>query len=244
MTALTAAWSPDPATSVTLDVTQHPDGPVTILRTDATGTRPVRGVPDAIAGAATVTDHEPALHGAVSYACDGATASLAQPTRAAAAYLQRAGEPGSVTPVTVLTDGPAWETGATLHEVLDRADPAVILHPMRTRTGTLQLVAHGTAAALDAARLGDAAVLQLRTACADLAPLSCYLLVTNARATPVTEHLLAGPWRVELDYREVGMPAGGTLGASWTYAAVAQRFTDYAAVAATFRTYRDLTAGA
>lgn len=246
MTTLTAAWSPSTPTAALVEVSGAADGPLRILRTDRNGTAEVRGVPDAIGGVAVVTDFEPALTGSVTYTLDGAApAALGPFTGAAGAVLSRVGAPvETVTAELATDDGMTRETGTTLLDVLDAAAPVAVLHPLRTRTGTLELVADTAAEALRLADLGDGAVVQLRHACDDTAPLDTYLVVTAARPAPRTSGVVTGraSWRVTLDYREVARPVGDTQGAGWTWSTVTATYRDWVAVG-TFASWRELVIG-
>lgn len=245
MTSVTAQWLPgEPGALVT--ITGHPAGAVTLTRTDANGTRTVPNVPDAIGGTSTVRDYAAALTGPVTYStATGGTANLAPYAGPRGAWLGVPGAPGTLTPVTVVTDRPERAAATVVHEILDSAAPVAVLRPLLYRRGVLTLAADSAAQAVALGALFDASVVQLRHACSDAGPLDGYLVAEHVAYPPRREGRYAPApmaWPVEVTYVTVDAPAAG-VGSSWTYGTVKSTFATYGSILSVFGTYRDLTAG-
>lgn len=226
MTAL--ALTAQPATSsVLLQITGAPAGPVTIARTDSNGVRTVRlrAGQEPSAGILTLVDYEPALTGTLRYEVTDSAAAVTVTTLAGLAltgtvvgsvYL-----PAFAVIVPQITGYEADRESATVvHEVIGRTDWLATFGPMRGRRGTLRahFPTYAAARTLDAlcSRLGEPLLLRQPTH----PGLDMYFAPTRSRLTPATE--TATTWDVEIEYVEQGWPTGPLLGAAgWTVASVA-----------------------
>lgn len=227
MTAL--ALTIQPATSsVLLQITGAPAGPVTIARTDTNGVRTVRlrAGQEPSAGSLTLADYEPALTGSLRYEVTDSSAAVTVTTLGAglsltgtiigSVYL-----PQFAVAVSQVTGYDAARESATVvHEVIGRADWLLTFGPMRSRRGTLtaHCPSYAAARALDTlcARLGEP--LQLRQPTHP--GLDMYFAPLRSRVVPATESAIT--WDVEVEYVEVAWPSGVLLGAAgWTVASVA-----------------------
>lgn len=245
MTAITAQWLPgEPGVLVT--ITGHPNGPVVLTRTDGSGTARVLNVPDAIAGTATVRDYAAALSGSVTYStAAGGTVTLGPYAGPRGAWLGVPGQPGTLTPVTVITDDPQRLAATVVHPVLDSPAPVAVLRPLQYRTGRLTLRADSAAEAVAIGALFDASVVHLRHACSDAAPLDGYLVAEAVAYPPRVEGRYAPAamaWPVAVTYVTTAAPVVG-VGSQWTYATVLATFATYASLPSVFPSYRHLTAG-
>lgn len=247
MTALTATAYDDRA-AVLLQVTGAPAGPVTITRTDANGTAPVRLLPDQepIAGVLTVYDYEAALDGTATYAAtDSAAVTVAAAAlvnvpapRLAAAVLPHL----SATLAAVTDYDAARDSTATVHRPAFRSDALVVTGPMRYRSGTLTAWAGSYAdarAVEEVLSSGEVALLRQPT----YAGMDMYLTATGVRVSPLGDETTTRRWEVTVDYQEVKAPTGPVRsGAAWTLDGV-EAIGTFATVAATFATFTALTVG-
>lgn len=250
MTAVTL--TPNGATaSVTVAVTGAPAGNVTLTRVDANGPAPVRRpaglVP--IAGAMTITDYEPSLLGTVRYD----VVDSANVTTSSSTTLGLAGTGPRVTNVQLpsLAATPDYvsgynanrDSGTVVHWVEGRADPVVILRPMRTRQGQLSLHAEDYAhAQAMLAVLAAGQLLQLRQA--DHPGLDMYFAVRSSSLEPLQLLTTGWMWTVRTEYTEVKSPTVPLLGAAgWTFAAATAAYPTFSAMRSTYARFADLTVG-
>lgn len=207
MTTLTAA--PGANGAVTIAWAAMVAGGITQLtRTDANGTRNIRGVTLPVTVAGSVTDHEAAA-GVVTYR---ATASDGVKTAVVPAHqLGVAGAAVVATVVEAVRKAASVElilsldftrsVGTVVHHVLNRADPITVPQLLRMRTGRLELLCATWASVLEvfAVYTGGRAVL-LRQATA--AGLDLYH-VPSGELTARTER---GRWVVTVGFAEVTIP--------------------------------------
>jgi hypothetical protein len=147
---------------------------------------------------------------------------------------------------TVMTTYTDTHTGqSTAHQVVGRADPAVVLRPGGSRVGTFTLACPSLAAAQEVAGvLAQAQVFLLRQS--DQNNLDVYFITTAVATTHSDADWTQTPqperrWFLDVEFIEVAWPAGIVVPVTvWTYADVLAAYGDYNAVAATFATYADL----
>jgi len=130
---------------------------------------------------------------------------------------------------------------ASVHQVVDRADPVIVLHPLPMRTGSLQI----RCVALDAVRylsttLQRAEVFMLRQA--DVYLLDFYFTVSALHiSTPDPGPGERRYWLLDVDFTEVArLPGEVTVDPDWTYAGVATENTTYLALLGKYTNYGDL----
>lgn len=245
--------TPEPDTgSVLLAIQDLPAGPVTLTRTDANGTGPVRLLEgqEPISGALTVRDYEPALAGLVKYTVRDAqgtrtTVTTTMPTPAVPS-------PRLGLPVLPQYNVEVWnlrdyddnrEASHTVHHVVHRADPLVVMGLLRPRTGRLTFLQQDVAKANAIRGLynrGEVALLRLW----DAKGLDLYHVARSVSVRP-EHHAAAGQrrWAVDVDYVEVAKPTSPLLGAlGWGFDDVADIGT-FDAVLERFPTFADVVAG-
>lgn len=245
MTTLTA--TPQPATASVLLVLAPTSTVTQILRTDASGIRPVRTLPDQLptASPTVLTDNEASLTGTVTYTVvdGGAGASAATAldlaeewltvpvTPAWSMRLDAGGSPG------VLEHSGQRESHSTVLTVIDRADPLVNLGPLGLRTGSFEVWCPTAAAARGWEAVYERGeVVQLRQT---IGGLDLYHVAVRTRIDPDQ-----GRWRLTVEYVEVAWPAGdqsGTLG--WSVDDVTATYPTVAVLTASYATVNDLTIG-
>lgn len=227
-----------------------------LWRDDANGSAPVRTGEGVLPSAAppVLFDYDLALapHPAIGTSWVRYTATFADGPTVTASFTGWADEISeSRVHVPVWPTRSAWvrlitnydarrRSGNTIHEVIDRPDPAVTLAPLRTRGGTLELWAESY---VDAAAL--AAVHELRhvlmlrqTAHAGL---DMFYVVDGDVA--VSPYAVADPirWAVRVPYLEVARPTGPLLeNLGWTFADVRVEFATFADLPGEFGTFADL----
>lgn len=244
--------TPQPSTaSVLVQITGAPAGPVVITRTDANGTNLVRlRVGQApIAGALTITDYEPALLGALRY--DVVDAALVTTTGSTTldglvagpqiAGVQLPGldfQPQLITGYTAAREG-----SSTVHEIVGRADPVVVLGPTRLRRGRLEVWVADYAEGIDLVGvLAQARILMLRQP--DHPGMDMYFLATSVPIEPLAKTSAGWRWSVEFDFVELRSPALPLLGAAgWTFDDVASGYSTFASVRAAFDDFDELLVG-
>lgn len=249
--AITITLTPRPTIgAMVISVTGAPTGPITITRSDDNGLNPVRQMSGQVTtgGALTVLDYEPALTGSITYSTpDGATTATATSSLAGSVtqpWLTIPANPAYRVLFDVVTDyDGARDTEATVHSIIDRADPIVIPGPLRYRTG--KIVVHAFTYAVVraiAALLERGELLQLRQA--DFPGLDLYFTPTRYRESPRAEVTNPRSWGVEIDYAETAAPVGPLLSAAgWTVADVTATYPTTAAVKAAYVTVAGLTVG-
>lgn len=250
MTALVLTAQPSTA-SVLLQITGAPAGPVIITRSDANGTGTVRlrtgQAP--IAGALTVTDYEPAYTGPVSYdVVDSANATttgsttldglVTEPIISGVQLPQLSFRPPLIT--GYFSDRAA---SSTVHDIINRGDPVVVLGPKRTRRGTLEVFCRtfDEAHELDLV-LAESKTLLLRQP--DYPGMDMYFVPTSSRVEPLQKVAAGWRWQVTAPYVEVRNPTLPLLGAAgWTFDDLASSYATFAAVRASFTDFNDLLVG-
>lgn len=248
MTALSLTPRPS-IMAVTLEVSGAPAGAVTITRHDRNGSAAVRLYVDQapVAGALTVVDYEAALTGALVYdVLDSAgvttTASTALDLEALA-VLTVIGRPNRRAELEGVTDVDEQLDGrSTVVDPIDRDDPVVILRPLTTRRGTLDLYASSHAKALEAVNVARSGLpILFRQSSHDGLD-----LLAAPRSARVASRVLDGrvTWAATIAYVEVRDPASPLLAAAgWSVEQLAATFATVADVAAAFSSVADLTAG-
>jgi hypothetical protein len=147
---------------------------------------------------------------------------------------------------SVITDYADVHSGqSTVHPVVGRSDPVVVLRPGGTRVGSFTVACPSLAASQEIAELlALPQVFQLRQS--DQANLDVYFVVANITHSHSEANWTQTPqperrWSLEVEFVEVAWPAGVVVPFTvWTYADVLAGYGDYNAVAATFATYADL----
>lgn len=233
----------------------------TVMRTDAAGTRTLRTETGTLPSSATtlvLPDYEYSLEagdtptytvyvGSLAYATvtadpntDTGLLTLASPTRPTAGLELNDDEGAAGSVLATYEDTRAGQH--TVHQVIDRTDPIVILRPGSLRTGTLTISCPDRTTARtvqDALSAGD--VLQLRQS--DVPDLTMYFVTTSAAVTHAQDVPAAGQprWSVVAQVTEVAWPTGDVVPVTvWTFDDVAAEYGDFNAVAATFATFADL----
>lgn len=229
MTTLTAVPNYDTGTmTVTIVKTE---AITSLIRADSNGTRKVRtmaGVfPSAgTSGTLTITDHEAALTGPVSYRAGTAAPVYTSFAKPLPPRLTLPVQPSVAVWVNNLhAYDAARETSGTVHDIIGRDFPIVVRGSLRSRRGKLEAIAETLAEArLIDALLDRGQTVHLRES--DNPGMDMYFYATRSSVEPVEDK-----WRVSAEYVETGWPADDRLAyGSWT-------FTTLAAVAgATFTT--------
>lgn len=240
-----------PSASVAVQVAGAPAGQVAITRTDVNGTNPVRTRQGQapIAGAMTVIDYEPALIGAVAYdVVDSGGARVTASTSLAGLVTQPRITGVQLPQQSVVAElitgyDAAREGGSTVHRIIGRGDPIVVLGPTRTREGRLEVWCRTYADALAAMQtLSVARQLILRQP--TYPGMDMYFVATNARTVPLDSTADGWRWQATCDYIETRSPALPLLGAAgWTFGDVVAHYPTFAAVRAAFTDFGDLVIG-
>lgn len=223
---------------------------VTITRSDANGTGPVRlrtgQAP--IGGLLTLTDYEPALVGLVRYdVVDGAgaitTASTTLSGLVTTPRIVGVQEPQlTVSPELVTGYDSTRESGSAVLRVLGRADPVVLQNPTRTREGRLEVWCREYDDAREVESvLADSRILLLRQPTHP--GMDMYFLAQSVGVTPLRHTSEGWRWQATCRYVEVRNPNLPLLGgAGWTFDDVAA-YASFAAVRASFATFNELAVG-
>lgn len=134
------------------------------------------------------------------------------------------------------------ETFSTVHRIIGRADPLVVMGKLGTRTGSLELWAANLEDANRLARVfdrGEAVLLKQTVAGMDM-----YLTATSLDVSPHQVNGADTRYRFTVAYQEVTRPYGDLAGAlGWTFDALAAGYASFDAVTAAFATFDDLTLG-
>jgi hypothetical protein len=146
----------------------------------------------------------------------------------------------------VITSYSDAHTGqSTVHQIVGRSDPVVVLRPGGSKVGQFTVVCPSLAVAQQlAAVLAQPQVFLLRQS--DQANLDVYFVVTAVASSHGETDWTQTPqperrWSLEVGFIQVAWPAGVIVPITvWTYADVLAGYGDYNAVAATFDTYADL----
>lgn len=240
-----------PTASVLLQLTGMPAGAFSITRTDANGATPVRlrtgQAP--IAGVLTLTDYEPALTGVVRYdVVDSANVTTTQSTtfdgQATVPQINGVQLPGQrVAPELVTGYDSSREASSSVHWIVDRDDPVVVLGATRTRTGRLVVWCRNHAdakATQDVLALSRILMLRQPTH----PGMDMYFLASEATTEPLRSTSEGWRWQASAQYVEVRSPSLPLLGAAgWTYDDLPGLYPSYTALRGAFATYADLTVG-
>lgn len=251
---LTITLTPQAATaSVSITVTTSTLTPLVLTRSDANGTSLVRlragQVP--VAGTMTVVDYEPALTGPLTY--DVAETSGAHKSASTTLDGLLDGRPRlTAVQMPQLTHSPRIITGysaarlnaTTPHLIVNRADPVVVLGPVRSRTGRMVIWCSDYAdakACSDVLSAGQVLILRQ----ADHPGMDMTFLAADHTIDPLTERTAQGwRWSVTVAFTETNAGALPLLGdAGWTWDDLAAEFPTWAAVAAEFPTWNDVQVG-
>lgn len=136
------------------------------------------------------------------------------------------------------------EASSTVHQVVGRSDPVVVLGPTRLRSGRLDVWCRTHADALECAHvLAQARMLMFRQA--DHPGLDMYFLATTVDTTPLESTAAGWFWQTSCEFLELRNPSMPLLGAAgWTFDDVAATYPTFAAVRAAFPDFDALLVGA
>lgn len=249
MTTLTATALPTLA-AVRLEILGAADGAVTLTRSDANGTAPVRLLEDQepIGGSLVVTDYEPALTGTLTYSVTDSAAVTVSDT---ADLTGLVAHPVLVSPVrpqhrvdlVAVTDySHSRESNATVHPIIERTDPIVIYGGLRTRQGTVNLYAPSYAEALaieDVFDSGEVALLRQT----DHDGMDAYMIAERTSVSVFQGATVERRWQVAVEFVEAVVDAPLLGGAGWTYADLLENYPTVFAVANAFTDFNDLAVG-
>lgn len=239
MTQLTA--TPD-KTNGAIALHIVPSGTVrSIIRADANGTRPVRLAPGTLPfnTETAVVDYEPSLSGSVQYRVDdggdGASAWATLDGVELPRFILPHLPAFQVIVQTVTAHSAGRDSRSTIHEVIGRDDPLVILGRLRSRRGTLEILAQNYRHAQDLEAIFQRGqVVMYRQP--ENPGLDMYLVGVRIASVPV-----ADVWLTTVEYVEVSFPPGDiATGAKWTFDELAKTGGSFDNVAADYRTYWDL----
>lgn len=221
--------------------------PTTIVRVDANGSHVVRTRDqlEPIAGTMSVVDYEPALVGPIRYDLTdsaGVTVSVSTTLAGLVALprLHPATLPQYATAVRAVTGYTAGRDAAsTVHDIVDREEPVVVLGVLRTRRGRLEMWCqdYATARQLEQlAALGEVLCLRQPTH----PGMDMYFTATASAVEPDVN----GRWKCTLEYVEVSFPTGPLAGgAGWTFAALVAEGGTFAELPARYPTFGALAVG-
>lgn len=244
--------TPDAGTgSVLLDIERAGLTVYRVLRTDANGSAEVRGMEgqfpalpgEGSAARVILTDYEAAA-GDLLYSVETSAGTVNGSTvlELSSPWLTVPLMPNLSEPVPAVMDYSAARPAlGRVHEVLYRADPLPVLRALGFRAGSLVIEAGDLADALRIERVFTRRqVVMFR----GLVPgMDMYLVPESVSHSPVQSQDGNGyTYEVTVSYRQVARPAGAQSGAlGWTYNALLESYGTYAALAAAFDSYDDLT---
>ena len=135
------------------------------------------------------------------------------------------------------------ETFSTVHQIIGRADPLVVMGKLGSRTGVLEFFAWNLDDVNRLTRVfdrGEAVLLKQTVPGMDM-----YFAATSMDVSPYS---VEGPedtrYKFSVNYQEVIRPFGDLAGAlGWTFDELAAEYSSFNAVAAAFATFDDLTLG-
>jgi hypothetical protein len=249
MTTLTA--TPDTATgSIQLSITQT-NSVTKILRSDSNGIAEVRAasgqIPSAATGTTVISDYE-AANGVCNYtvtttdASDIATASAT--LTVAKPWLMVPIAPNYSETVETVTNYSAGRSSrSTVHQIIGRADPLIVLGKLGTRTGTLEIWTESIVSANKLARVFDRGeVVMLKQ------PVSGMDMYFTADDLEISPFNVEGPdltrYKFTVRYTEVVRPYGNLAGAlGWTFNALASRYSTFDQILSDYATFDALTLG-
>ncbi|WP_156380230.1 hypothetical protein [Arthrobacter sp. Soil762] len=246
MTTITA--TPDTATgSITLTINQT-DSITAITRTNVNGTSSVRvatgQIPSVSPGTTIVTDYETAhgLNTYNAYHADGSFVTTSETLVIDKPWLLVPIAPNYSEQAETITNYSAGrDSFSTIHQIIGRADPLVVMGKLGTRIGNLEIWTENLE---DANRLirvfdrGEAVLLKQTVPGMDM-----YFTTTGLDVTPYS---VEGPeltrYRFAVQYQEVVRPFGDLAGAlGWNFDALAAEYSSFDAVTAAFASFDDLT---
>lgn len=143
--------------------------------------------------------------------------------------------------VDTITDYSAGrEMRSTVHHIIGRSDPLVVMGKLGSRSGTLEFLAWDLQDVARLARVfdrGEPVLLKQVVPGMDM-----YLAASSVEVSP---HAVEGDltrFKFTVNYQEVSRPYGDLAGAlGWTFDQLAAEYTSFDAVAAAFATFDDLT---
>lgn len=246
MTTITAT-ADNVVGAVTLTITQTA-AVTSITRNDRNGIAAVRfaagQVPTPATGTTIIKDYE-AAHGSNTYTAYDSTGQVS-----ATATLALAG-PMLLVPIapnysesleTITDYAASRSSNSTVHQIMGRPDPIVVLGQLGTRTGTLELWAKDL---VDAARLqrvfdrGETVMLKQTVAGLDM-----YFTALSLDVSPWQVLADQTRYKLSIQYQEVSRPYGNLAGAlGWTFDALSVKFPTFDAVTAAYSNFDNLTLG-
>ena len=250
------------AGSVTIHATGLVGGEV-LRRTDRNGWVPVRLFPDQVPtdGELIVTDTELALFGSIAYEMGDAYASIRLDgvnypfQRVTGDRLTQVSNPSiSAVPLLTITATATRTSTSTEHEVIGREDTITTRGPLGLRRGNLEFLTQGIeeANALTAVYASGQVAL-LRYVASTFAGESTglprstdlYHRAESVTFTPVGNSENGRQYyQVTVAYIEKANPSDPLAGsAGWTFDALTEAYPDFAAVAADFASFSELTVG-
>lgn len=219
------------------------------IRTDANGTRYVRMPSSHLdrfpgIGPGSVTDHEVALGGRVSY-------RLVHPDFKDLVWVDLRGDwaprfhlsaqPEIRATADVVTSYSAERpTTGTFHEVIGRSDPLVVEGILGSRRGSLtaEYDTLAASASLEAVLRRGKTVMYRQS---EQPGMDMYFHVDSLRTEVDPERDV---WTLEVGFTEVSFPAGETVNDdSWTFGLMAEAHTSFTEVSLAYESYVDLAAG-
>lgn len=224
-----------------------------ITRNNGNGVAPVRAaagqLPSPTSGTTIITDYE-AGEGMNTYTAYVPDEGGGVTQLAAVATLTLPG-PMLLVPIapnysefleTVTDYSAGRDSGSTVHEIIGRPDPIVVLGQLGTRRGNLELWAGSLT---DAARLvrvfdrGEVVMLKQTVPGMDM-----YFTGLSVDVAPWQAAAAQTRYKVTVTYQEVTRPSGNLAGAlGWTFDALAIAYPSFDAVTAAYSTFDDLTLG-
>jgi hypothetical protein len=152
---------------------------------------------------------------------------------------------GSTTFDVVVTFDESRLSPSTVHRVVGRADPVVVLAPLAFSTGTMTIRSASLAGAQRVAQvLSNAEIFMLRQS--DQVNLDFYFAVASVAMTHSDQDWTRVPrperrWDVAVGFTRVAAPPGVLVPAkAWTYDLLAAGYRDYLTVRGSFTTYTDV----
>lgn len=248
MTSITA--TPDSVTgSIQLSITQT-NSVTKITRSDVNGIAEVRvssgQLPSTATGTTVVSDYE-ASNGVCNYtvttinvsdiATASATLTVTKP------WLMVPIAPNYSENVETITNYSAGRSSrSTVHQIIGRADPLVVLGKLGTRTGTLEIWTDSIVSANKLARVFDRGeIVMLKQ---PVSGMDMYFTAEDLDISPFSVQGSMTRFKFTVRYQEVVRPYGNLAGAlGWTYNALASRYSTFDQILSDYATYDALTLG-
>ena len=135
------------------------------------------------------------------------------------------------------------DTSSTVHNVIGRPDPVVVMGKLGTRKGSLEVFTKSLADAARVARVFDRGEVVLVKQ--GVPGLDMYLAALSLDLAPYQVQGEADTrYKLTVDYREVVRPPGDLAGAlGWTFDALAQAHVTFDAQKASYATFDNMTLG-